>query len=164
MVVLSPAPNFLTLYLQYSTACRQFPNSSVLFISVFPERIERGGPCWLLKLRWMRTHRVQMKGGPSSVGSLGLSCRYNRFLFCLGCSSRQSTKYFFFLTVHYFNSFVVARQAGQAAMLGRLPLSKCLCVFLVYKLPTDPDLVGPIESRRDLWWGREEREDEKEER
>jgi hypothetical protein len=27
--------------------------------------------------------------------SLGLSCRYKRFLFCLGCSSRPSTKYFF---------------------------------------------------------------------
>ncbi len=29
------------------------------------------------------------------VGSLGLSCRYKRFLFCLGCSSWPSTKYFF---------------------------------------------------------------------
>jgi hypothetical protein len=29
------------------------------------------------------------------VGSLGLSCRYNRLLFCLGCSSRPRTKYFF---------------------------------------------------------------------
>jgi hypothetical protein len=33
--------------------------------------------------------------GPSLVGSLGLSCRYKRFLFCLDCSSRPSTKYFF---------------------------------------------------------------------
>jgi hypothetical protein len=32
---------------------------------------------------------------PSLVGSLGSSCRYNRFLSCLGCSSRLSTKYFF---------------------------------------------------------------------
>ncbi len=29
---------------------------------VFAERQERGGPCWLLKLKWMGTHRVQMKG------------------------------------------------------------------------------------------------------
>jgi hypothetical protein len=37
----------------------------------------------------------------------------------------------FLLTVHYFNAFVlIAQQAGQAAMLGRLSLSKCLCVFL----------------------------------
>jgi hypothetical protein len=33
--------------------------------------------------------------GPSLVGSLGLSCRYKRFLFCLGCSSRPITKLFF---------------------------------------------------------------------
>ncbi len=33
--------------------------------------------------------------GLSLVGSLGLSSRYNRFLFCLGCSSRPRTKYFF---------------------------------------------------------------------
>jgi len=32
---------------------------------------------------------------PSLVGLLGLSCRYKRFLFCLGCFSRSSTKYFF---------------------------------------------------------------------
>ncbi len=32
--------------------------------------------------------------GPSLVGSLGLSCRYHRFLFCLGCSSQPSMKYF----------------------------------------------------------------------
>jgi hypothetical protein len=33
--------------------------------------------------------------GSSLVGSLGLLCRYKRFLFCLGCSSRPYTKYFF---------------------------------------------------------------------
>jgi hypothetical protein len=37
----------------------------------------------------------------------------------------------FFLAVHYFNSFVpVAQQAGQAAVLGRLSLSVCLCLRL----------------------------------
>jgi hypothetical protein len=37
--------------------------------------------------------------GPS-LFVLGLSCQYKRFLFCLGCSSLPSTKYFF-LTVHH---------------------------------------------------------------
>ncbi len=59
----------------------------------------------------------------SLVGLLGLSCRYKRFLFCLGCSSRPSTKYFFslsqFLCTH-------RQQAGQAAVLGRLSISMCL--------------------------------------
>jgi hypothetical protein len=36
-----------------------------------------------------------MKGGPSLVGSLGLSYQYKRFQFCLGCYSRPSTKYVF---------------------------------------------------------------------
>ncbi len=33
--------------------------------------------------------------GPFLVGSFGFSCWYKRFLFCLGCSSLPSTKYFF---------------------------------------------------------------------
>jgi hypothetical protein len=93
----------------------------------WPERLESGGPCWLLKLRWMGTRRVQMNGILTwLVGSLGLSCRYKRFFFCLGCSSRPSTKYFFTI-VHFFNFFVPnAQQAGQAAVRGRLSLSVCL--------------------------------------
>ncbi len=31
---------------------------------VGPERPERGGPCWVLKLRWTGTHRLQMEGVP----------------------------------------------------------------------------------------------------
>ncbi len=53
--------------------------------------------------------------GSSSVGSLGLSWRYKRFLFIPGCSSRPGTQYFF-LTVHYFISFVPLPNK-----LGRLP-------------------------------------------
>jgi hypothetical protein len=64
---------------------------------------------------------------PSLVGSSDLSRRYNRFLFCLGCYRRPSTKYFF-LTVHLcINLFVLtAQQAGKAAELGRLSLVMCL--------------------------------------
>jgi hypothetical protein len=32
--------------------------------------------------------------GPFNFGWLGLSCRYKRFLLCLGCSSRPGSKYF----------------------------------------------------------------------
>jgi hypothetical protein len=49
------------------------------------------------------------------------------FFFCLGCSSRPSTNYFFFLTVHDCNSFVpIDQQVRQTALLGRLSLSICL--------------------------------------
>ncbi len=76
---------------------------------------------------WGEWGLKEERWGPFLVGSLGLSCRYKRFLFYLSCSSRLSTKYFFFLTVHYLNSFVpIAQQAGQAAVLGRLSLSVCL--------------------------------------
>ncbi len=59
------------------------------------ETIERVGHCWLLRLSWMGTQRVQLKQGPSLIGSLGLSCRYKRLVFSFSCSSRPSTKYFF---------------------------------------------------------------------
>ncbi len=37
----------------------------------------------------------------------------------------------FFLTLHYFHSFLpMVQQAGQAAVLGRLSLSVCLCYLL----------------------------------
>jgi hypothetical protein len=63
--------------------------------------------------------------GSSLVGSLDLSCKYKTFLFCLAGASRPSK--IFFLSVHYFNSFVlIAQQAVQAAVLGRMSLSMCL--------------------------------------
>ncbi len=82
----------------------------------------RGGPCWLLKLSWMGTQRAQMKGSLPWMVNLNLSCRYKRFLLCLGCCSRPHTKYFFphrtvfqFLCPH-------RPAAGEAAVLGHLSL------------------------------------------
>jgi hypothetical protein len=46
----------------------------------------------------------------------------------------------FFLTVHYFDSFVpIAQQPGQAAVLGRLSFSTCLW-SRVFK--SEPDTLG----------------------
>jgi hypothetical protein len=73
--------------------------------------------------------RITNERGPSLVGFLGLSCRFKRFLFFLGCSSEPSTKYFF-LTIYYFNYFVpITQQVGQAAVLGRLSLSMCAALL-----------------------------------
>ncbi len=58
-------------------------------------------------------------------------CRYKRVLFCLGCSSRPCTKYFFPHPIHYFNSFV-----PNASKLGRQPCwVACLlvCVSRFYR-------------------------------
>jgi hypothetical protein len=71
-------------------------------------------PCRETRKEWpLLTVEAEVNGdskstnerGLSLVGSIGLSCWYKRFLFCLGCPSRPGTKYFFFLAVHYFNSF-----------------------------------------------------------
>jgi hypothetical protein len=31
-------------------------------VTIIVSRLDRSGPCWLLKLRWMGSQRVQMKG------------------------------------------------------------------------------------------------------
>ncbi len=90
------------------------------------------------------TQRVQMKGGPSSVGSLCLWCRIQDIFlkpWLVRWACRAGTRDFssalaaligpvqniFFLTVHFFNAFEpIAQNAGQAAVLGRLSLSMCL--------------------------------------
>ncbi len=59
----------------------------------------------------MGTQRVQMKG-------------VLPWLIRWACRLVEPVQNTFFLTVHYFNSFVpIAQQAGQAAVLGRLSLS-----------------------------------------
>jgi hypothetical protein len=75
--------------------------------------------------------------GPSLVGSLGLLCQYKRFLFCLGCSSRPRTKYFF-LTHHTLFQCLCPHHPGQAVVLGLLFLRMCLwCLptFLLWSCP-----------------------------
>jgi hypothetical protein len=94
------------------------------------ERLEKGCPGRLLKLRRMGTQRVQM------IGVLPWLVRW---------ASCTSTKYFcyasaalvgpvqniLFLIEQFFNSFVpIAKRAGQAAVQGRLSLSTCLWSWL----------------------------------
>ncbi len=57
-----------------------------------PERPERGGPCWLLKLRQMGTYRVQMKGVLPWLVRWARRTSTKDFLSCLGCTSQPSTK------------------------------------------------------------------------
>ncbi len=61
--------------------------------------------------------------GPSLVG---LKCRYKRFFPAL-VAVVGLVQNMFFLTVHYFSSFVyIAQQAGPAVVLGHLSLNICL--------------------------------------
>ncbi len=82
-----------------------------------------GGTCWL----WNWDEWRLKDKGPSLVDSLGLSCQYKRFLFCLGCCTRPRTKYFF-LTYTIWMPLSPSPQAGQAAVLGHLSLSMSLVV------------------------------------
>ncbi len=68
----------------------------------------------------MGTQRGQMKGVRSWL--VRWTCHVGTIDFVLPWLL-LSTQYFF-LTIHYFHSFV--GQAGQAAVLGRLSLSVCL--------------------------------------
>ncbi len=91
------------------------------------ETLERGGPCWLLKLRLKGTQRVQMKGGLSWLVSWALraSTRDLRLALAALVGPVQST---FILTMHHFNLLVpIAQHAGQAVVLGHLSLSVCPC-------------------------------------
>ncbi len=63
-----------------------------------------GGVLETIRERWpLLAVEAEMNGdskstnerGLSLVASLGLLCRYKRVLFCLDCSRRPSTKYFF---------------------------------------------------------------------
>ncbi len=77
-----------------------------------PERPERGGPCWLLKLRWMGTQRVQMIGVNSWwvrwADRAGTRDFYSAVTVLV--SPEQNI---FLLTVHYTNLCLpIAQQPG----------------------------------------------------
>jgi hypothetical protein len=75
----------------------------------------------------MGTQSVQMKGVLPWL--IRWACRAGPRDFCPALAALVGpVRNIFFLTVHYFNSIVpIAQKAGQAAVLGRLSLSMCLC-------------------------------------
>ncbi len=64
--------------------------------------------------------------GPSLIGSLGLSCRYKRFLSCLGCPSQPISKYVHRTLFQCVYHHCPASWASSRAGVGRLSLSLCL--------------------------------------
>ncbi len=92
-----------------------------------PERLERVGPCWLLKLRWMGTQRVQLTGVFLGWFVAGTNLR---LLSCPGCTGQPSTKYFFpHHTLFQFTVCVpIAQQPEQAVVQGRLSLNESLLI------------------------------------
>ncbi len=92
-------------------------------VLVIRETREGWGPCWLLKMRWIGTQRVQMRWEWSILGWF-LPCRASTIDFCLALAALFSPlQNLIFLTAHFFTLLVpIARQPGQAGVLGRLCL------------------------------------------
>ncbi len=88
-----------------------------------PRETREGWPLLTVEIELNGDSKSTNERSHSLLGSLGLSCRYKRFLFCLGCSSRPI---FFSSYTISIRLFPIAQQAGRAAVLGRLSLSMCL--------------------------------------
>ncbi len=96
---------------------------SIFYPWLPPERLVRGGPCWLLKLRWLGTQRGQMKGSFLDW-FVGLVVPVQGFFFlCLGCSSQPSTKTFSSLYSTLFPFFCLHRTASWAGSRAGSPVS-----------------------------------------
>ncbi len=87
------------------------------YSSSSPERLARGGPCWLLKLRWMGTHRVQMKGVLPWLVRWASRAETRDFCSAL-VALAGPVQSIFFLAVHYFSSCAVLPSPSK---LGRQP-------------------------------------------
>jgi hypothetical protein len=128
-----------------------------------PERLERGSPCWLLKLRQMGISRLQMKGVlPFWLIRCRWSCRAGTRDFWPALAAQVGpAQNIFFLTVHFFYAFVpIAQQAGQEAMLDRLSLSLCLWSrpsmgLILYKMYSQGSIhyygLWPVRAYSSMW-------------
>jgi len=104
-----------------------------------PEILERGDPCWLLKLRWMGTQRVQMKGVLPWLP--GWACRASTRDFCSAWAALVG------LIKNYFCSHRSLHQLFPSpSKLGRQSCRvACLlvCVLCVWSTPlSDWDFTG----------------------
>ncbi len=98
-------------------------------ILVKPRETTEGWPLLTVETEVNGDSKSKNESGPFFVGSLGSSCRYKRFLSCLGCSSQLSTKYFFPHRT-LFQFMCPHRQALWAGSRAGPPVSVCLRVNL----------------------------------
>jgi hypothetical protein len=88
------------------------------FLIVLTSETREGWPLLTVETEVNGDSKRTTEKAPSLGGSLGFSSRYKRFLFCLGCSIRSSTKYFFpHLTLLTF----LILFAPSSSKLGRQP-------------------------------------------
>ncbi len=101
------------------------------------ERLELGGPCWLLKLRWMGTQRGQMKGVHSWL--VYWACRADTKDFCSALAALVGPSKIFFSSPYT----IYIPLSSSPSILGRQP---CWVTCL---LDLDP-LPGITFSNSDL--------------
>jgi hypothetical protein len=114
-------------------------------ILLYPRETREGwAPLLTVELRQMGTQSVQMKGVLHWLVCWALQEGTKDF--CPAVAALVSpVQNSFFLTVHYFNTFVpIAQQAGQAVVQGRLSLNMC-------------SLDLPVEWAGLIPWGRSSR-------
>ncbi len=98
---------------------------------VCAERLERGGPCWLLKLMQIGTQGVHMKGVLPWLALLMVQ----EICILLCCSSLPSKNYFFPNRTLFHFVCLIALQAWQAVVPRRLSFNMCLCVYECQSVP-----------------------------
>jgi hypothetical protein len=98
-----------------------------------PERLERGGPCRLLHLWQMGTHKIKMKEVLPSLVRWALYAGTSDFCPAL-VALVGPVQNIFFLTVHYDNLFVpIAQQPRQSCRIACLLM--CVSDFALHTAP-----------------------------
>ncbi len=96
------------------------------------ERPEMGGPCWLLKLRWMGTQRVQMKGVLPWAHCAGTRDFILPWLLC-------SAQYRIFFPLRTLFKFMCpSRQATWAGSHAWPPVSECVSSMVNLQKVSNP--------------------------
>ncbi len=111
-------------------SCCSLPSTWTRHVSC-PERLERGGPYWQLKLRWMGTQRIQMKD------VLPLMVRW-AFVLCLAAPVGP-VQNIFYLAINYTPS-KLGRQPCWVACLCSCPLPCQRLGRTAAKVTDDQDL------------------------
>ena len=113
---------FLNFYnlLHFKSRCGIFFSASTVLIKLRPERLKRGSLCWLLKLRWMGTQRVQMKGVLPWLIRWACIADTKDFFLVLPLVLQSAQYKIFFHTLSYQGTLHPKRTAP-----GRWPVQQC---------------------------------------
>jgi hypothetical protein len=90
---------------------------------LFARETREGWPLLTVETEANRDSMSAYERGPFLAGLLGSSCRYKRFLSCLGSSSRASTKFVFPRNTLFHSLVPMHRPASSASNRAASPIS-----------------------------------------